>query len=87
LTTRHSKAAQSAGANSFHTVFFTTKHFLSLWAYLCLLSSAGTKYFIFPMFAQISQNANEKRGGGAASRFVLIVQARAAHGSPLGLPQ
>ena len=66
----NSTAAQSAGANSFHTVFFTTKHFLSLWGIpLFVIRPAGTKYFIFPHVLRKFHKTQIKKRGGAASPF------------------
>jgi len=66
----NSTAAQSAGANSFHTVFFTTKHFLSLWGIpLFVIRPAGTKYFIFPHVLRKFHKTQMKKRGGAASPF------------------
>ena len=85
----NSTAAQSAGANSFHTVFFTTKHFLSLWGIpLFVIRPAGTKYFIFPhVFRKFHKTQMKKRGRRRLPVLCLFVQAsRPLTGSPLGLP-
>lgn len=85
----NSTAAQSAGANSFHTVFFTTKHFLSLWGIpLFVIRPAGTKYFIFPHVLRKFHKTQTKRGEARPPRFVLICPGLApAHGSPWACPQ
>ena len=82
----NSTAAQSAGANSFHTVFFTTKHFLSLWGIpLFVIRPAGTKYFIFPHVLRKFHKTQTKRGEARPPRFVLICPGLApAHGQPFG---
>ena len=85
----NSTAAQSAGANSFHTVFFTTKHFLSLWGIpLFVIRPAGTKYFIFPhVLRKFHKTQMKKRGRRRLPVLCLFVQAsRPLTGSPLGLP-
>ena len=85
----NSTAAQSAGANSFHTVFFTTKHFLSLLGIpLFVIRPAGTKYFIFPhVLRKFHKTQMKKRGRRRLPVLCLFVQAsRPLTGSPLGLP-
>ena len=84
----NSTAAQSAGANSFHTVFFTTKHFLSLWGIpLFVIRSAGTKYFIFPHVLRKFHKTQMKRGGAVSPFCAYLSRSRArSRAAPLGLP-
>ena len=69
----NSTAAQSAGARSFHTDFFITKHFLSLGNIsIFIIRPAATKYFTFRrILHKFHKLRIEKNGEARPPHFML----------------